>query len=151
MQDFKIISLRKQPEKLDIFCNYFRKHRKNTECYRNLMQFSLESASPLPQWYLLCRHEEICGCCGLIACDFEGRRDLSPWLYALYVEEKYRSAGLGGKLIEYTANDARENGFQNLYCCTNLDGYWEKYNFSRILTGYYPWGEDFYIYCRSLL
>ena len=93
------------------------------------MQASLETTSLLPQWFLLEQKGEIIGCGGLITNDFISRVDLYPWLCALYVEEKFRNQGLGGKLIEYVADVACKLGYQNLYCCTDHVEYYEKYLF----------------------
>ena len=81
------------------------------------------------EWFLMFDRNEIIGGCGLITNDFLSRMDIYPWLCALYVDEKYRNQGLGGKLIEYTARTALELGYVNLYCCTDHIGYYEKYSF----------------------
>ena len=52
MDEAKIISLRKEPELLDMFCTYFSKNWGREVIYRNCMESSLSSDSPLPQWFL---------------------------------------------------------------------------------------------------
>ena len=150
MIETEIISLRSCPEKLELFCDYFSRHWGKPEIYRNCMENSLNSKSPLPQWFLMFDRNEIIGGCGLITNDFISRMDIYPWLCALYVDEKHRQQGLGGKLIEYTAKTASELGYENLYCCTDHIGYYEKYRFEYIGIGYHPWNETSRIYCRSL-
>lgn len=150
MDEAKIISLRKEPELLDMFCTYFSKNWGREVIYRNCMESSLSSDSPLPQWFLLVKKDEICGGCGLITNDFISRMDLYPWLCALFVEEKFRKQGLGGKLIEYAVLTAADLGYKNIYCCTDHTAYYEKYNFQYIGIGYHPWDETSRIYCRKL-
>ena len=104
----------------------------------------------LPQWFLLQNSKEIIGGCGLITNDFISRMDLYPWLCALYVEEKYRHQGCGGKLIEHASLAATLLGYENLYCCTDHIGYYEKCRFEYIGIGYHPWDENSRIYRRCL-
>ncbi len=150
MENAKIISLRSNPELLDVFCSYFARIWGKKDIYCNCMQHALETGSPLPQWFLLQKNGMFIGGCGLITNDFISRMDLMPWLCALYVEENFRNRGWGGKLIEFAANTARELGFENIYCCTDHSGYYEKYAFNYIGIGYHPWDETSRIYCRSL-
>ena len=150
-EDNKIISLRSNPEKLEIFCQYFSNHWGKEELYRNCMQFSLDANAPLPQWFLLLKNDEIIGGCGLITNDFISRMDLYPWLCALYVEEKYRNHGWGGKLIQHAKKVAGLLGYEALYCCTDHINYYEKYSFQYIGIGYHPWGETSRIYQCKLL
>ncbi len=150
MADIEIISLRMNPEKLDIFCRYFSEHWGNPEIYRDCMENAVKTSSPLPQWFLLLKGKEIAGGCGLITNDFISRMDLYPWLCALYVEEKYRNQGFGGKLIKHTAETAASLGYKNLYCCTDHTAYYERYLFEYIGTGFHPWNETSRIYCLSL-
>ncbi len=148
--DRKIVSLRSEPAMLDIFCSYFSKHWGKPELYCNCMQAALQTSSPLPQWFLAMQGDEIIGGCGLITNDFISRMDLYPWLCALYVEENFRRQGVGGMLIDYTAGTAQKLGFENLYCGTDHIGYYEKYRFQYIGTGYHPWNETSRIYSRKL-
>ena len=146
----EIISLRSCPEKLELFCDYFSRHWGKSEIYRNCMENALNANSPLPQWFLICSSSEIIGGCGLITNDFISRMDLFPWLCALFVEDRYRNQGLGKKLIEYSAQKASELGYENLYCCTDHIGYYEKCRFEYIGIGYHPWDETSRIYRRCL-
>ena len=52
--------------------------------------------------------------------------------------------------MEQAKKDARLGGFSNLYLCTDLDGYYEKYGFKYIGTGYHLFGESSKIYETSL-
>ncbi len=78
------------------------------------------------------------------------RMDLMPWLCALYIEEDYRGQALGRKLIDRAKWDAIDAGYKNMYLCTDHDGYYEKYGFRNIGTGYHPWGEASKIYSINL-
>lgn len=72
--------------------------------------------------------------------------DLYPWFCALYIEKEYRGNGYGALLLEQAKIDAKAGGFSHLYLCTVHIGYYEKYGFNYIGTGYHPWGESSRIY-----
>lgn len=144
-----VISLRENPETLELFCDHFSRCWGKPDIYRNCMQSSLTSTAPLPQWFLLQCGNETAGGCGLITNDFISRMDLYPWLCALYIEEKFRRRGFAGKLIRYAADTASALGFEHLYCCTDHTGFYEKYKFRYIGNGYHPWGESSRIYQLS--
>ncbi|MBE6404025.1 MAG: GNAT family N-acetyltransferase [Lentisphaeria bacterium] len=148
-EGLQTVSLRENPELLERFCGYFSLRWGKEELYRDCMQSALQTSSPLPQWFLLLKGDEIAGGCGLITNDFISRMDLYPWLCAVYVEEKFRGQGGGGILIDRAVQAAFAMGFDNVYCCTDHTGYYEKYDFKYIGIGYHPWNETSRIYCRS--
>jgi len=147
----KMISLRRQPEMLDRFVAYFAKIWGRPELYCDCMTAAVASGSPLPQWFLaVTDDDETAGCVGLITNDFISRMDLSPWLCALFVEEKFRCQGLGARLILTVAECAEQTGYRDLFCCTDHVGYYERSGFEYIGTGCHPWGETSRIYRKKL-
>lgn len=144
-----ILSLRQCPELLETFIAWFQDKwasENSRMVYRDCMERCLNSGAPLPQWYLVMDGEQIVGGAGLIANDFISRQDLWPWLCALYIEKERRGHGYGGLLMDRAKADAAALGFSRLYLCTDHVGYYEKYGFSHIGTGYHPWGESSRIY-----
>ena len=148
-----IVSVRKEPHRAQEAIGYFQKHwanEHNKMVYEDCILSCLNSASPLPQWYLLYDKQKIIGCAGLITNDFISRMDLYPWLCALYIDENYRGQSYGSLLIERIKTDARESGYSNLYLCTDHVGYYEHYGFEYIGQGYHPWGDASRIYQANL-
>lgn len=119
--------------------------------YEDCIRHCLTAKAPLPQWYLLTQGETVIGGAGLITNDFISRMDLYPWICALYIEESSRGHGYGALLLEKARRDAGAAGFENVYLCTDHVGYYERYGFAHIGTGYHPWGESSRIYTAAAL
>lgn len=148
----EIINVREHPEYKDRAIAYFQDKWANEQSrmvYDDSITRSLVATSPLPVWYLLVDGEEIVGCAGLITNDFISCTDLWPWLCALYIEESHRGQSLGNMLMDRAGEDAGKMGFPHIYLCTDHVGYYEKYGFRHIATGYHPWGESSRVYERE--
>lgn len=151
MENFIIHSLREHPEELERFISYFSANWGNPEIYRDCMTSALTAAGPLPQWYLAFTPDHsVSGGAGLIPNDFISRMDLTPWLCALRIEPSFRGARLGFRLIEHLASESLRLGYTDLFCCTDLIGYYEKSGFEFIGFGHHPWGETSRIYRKHL-
>jgi len=149
MTGAEVISVREHPEEADEIIAYFKRIWASPDSemvYEDCIRSCLTAQSPLPQWYVMKREGRIIACAGLITNDFISRMDLYPWLCALYVEPELRGNALGARLIERVKRDAAGLGFEKVYLCTDHVGYYEKYGFRHIGTGYHPWGESSRIY-----
>ena len=58
---------------------------------------------------------ELIGGIGVIENDFHNRKDLTPNVCAVYVEENYRCQRIAGKLLEYVCEDMRSFGVWKPY------------------------------------
>lgn len=148
-----IISVRENPNYKDVAINYFQQQWASDETlmlYQDAIEHSLNAVNPLPQWYLLQHQQQIIGCAGLITNDFISRMDLYPWFCSLYIDAKHRGHGYAALLLDKASLDAKAFGFNSLHLCTDRIGYYERYGFSYIGTGYHPWGESSRIYSLIL-
>ena len=144
----EIVSVRDNPEYLDRAVDYFSaKWAVPRAVYQDCISNCITTESPLPRWYLFMKHPgEIIGSYGLITNDFNSRQDLWPWLCALYIEEAFRGHAYGSKMLEHGRREAKWLGFQKLYLCTDHIGYYEKYGWGYIGTGYDTDGQPCRIY-----
>ncbi len=125
---YKIFNIRNNPELLEEAADYFSsKWGIERQIYHDSMSDSISTDNPYPRWYLMISGDEIIGSFGLIENDFMVRKDLKPWLCALYVEENFRGRALGSLLIEHGRAEAKSLGFSKIYLCTDHIGYYEKY------------------------
>lgn len=145
----KVISIKEHPEYKDRAIEYFQMKwasPHSMKVYEDSISNCINTTRPLPQWYLLMENDKIIGCAGLITNDFISRMDLYPWVCALYIEEEYRGNAYGSLLLEQAKIDSKIGKFTNLYLCTDHVGYYEKFGFVYIATGYHPWGDSSRIY-----
>lgn len=148
-----IISLRKQPEYLEVAIDFFQESWPEVfpPIYDDCLQHSVHSESKLPRWYLLQENGLVVGGAGLITNDFISRMDLYPWLCALYVKEGYRGNKYSVSLIDHIKEEASRLGFKSLYLSTDMEGFYEKQGFAYLGQGYHPWGSESRIYRLDLL
>ncbi len=91
---------------------------------RKQEQHSCNQINVIPQWYIVLEGENIIAGAGVIDNDFHTRKDLSPNVCALYVEEKYRKMGVARALLEFIRYDM--NAYERLYLLTSHKGFYEK-------------------------
>lgn len=98
------------------------------EAYYESIIKSMEEPAGVPQWYIsLGSGGEIIGGAGVIDNDFHERKDLSPNLCALFVNEEYRCRGMGGSLLDFVCADMKRLGYEKLYLITDHKKFYERY------------------------
>ena len=146
--DLRVISLREEPEYAQAATAFIQSKWPEVppKVYEDCISHCLNSPSPLPQWYILASNTEIIGCASLVPSDCISRADLWPWLCALFIEEDWRGRGYGLLLIDRARRDCLRLGFKSIYLTTDHVGYYEKFGFKYIGTGYDLWGGEARIY-----
>lgn len=123
-----IISLRAKPDMKNKMAEWF--HEKwgiPIEAYLESMEDCLKGITPVPQWYAAIDGAKIIGGLGVIENDFHDRKDLTPNVCAVYVEEEYRCQGIAGKLLNYVCEDMAHKGIRTLYLVTDHTSFYERY------------------------
>lgn len=95
--------------------------------YRESIEQCLQNASPVPQWYLAVDGGRIIGGLGVIENDFHDRKDLTPNVCAVYVEEAFRCRGVAGMLLRHVCADMKAQGVDTLYLLTDHTSFYERY------------------------
>lgn len=129
----EIIKLSEKTEYKDRMANWF--HEKwgiPLEAYLESMEECLKNAElkngkSVPQWYVQITDGKIVGGLGVIENDFHDRKDLTPNVCAVYVEEEYRCRGIAGKLLNYVCEDMKKSGINTLYLLTDHTSFYERY------------------------
>lgn len=128
MNNYSIVNLQERPALRRQAAEWF--HRKwgiPAEEYLGSMDECLAGGSAVPQWYVVLQGNEIIGGAGIIANDFHERKDLTPNLCALYVEEAFRCQGITGRLLERACRDMKKSQFHYLYLVTEHTSFYERY------------------------
>ncbi len=128
MGNYKIITLQECPQLLGQAASWF--HSKwgiPQEAYQESMEEGLRGGNSIPQWYLAMADGKIAGGLGVIENDFHKRKDLTPNVCAVYVEEEYRGQGIAGGLLEYACRDMEKRGIGTLYLATDHTSFYEPY------------------------
>lgn len=128
MCEYHIMNLREKPQWKQKAAQWFHeKWNVPVDAYLESIEESLNSENPAPQWYLAVQEEQIIGGIGVIENDFHDRKDLTPNVCAVYVEEEFRCRGIAGKMLETVCRDMKEKGIDTLYLITNHDSFYERY------------------------
>ena len=123
-----IVKLRDKPVMKEEMAQWF--HEKwgiPLEAYLESMEECLAQVSGVPQWYVAMERDKIVGGLGVIENDFHDRKDLTPNVCAVYVDEAHRCKGIAGQLLNYVCEDMRQMGIAPLYLLTDHTGFYERY------------------------
>lgn len=97
------------------------------EVYEESIRECQAKKEGVPQWYIVLENNEMIAGVGVIENDFHERKDLTPNVCALYVEEKYRCRGIAGKLLQLVRDDMENKGISPLYLITEHTSFYERY------------------------
>ncbi len=124
----QIVKLREHPELAASAAEWFnQKWNVPLEAYTESIAACLEQESAVPQWYLAMEGDSIAGGLGVIENDYHSRKDLTPNVCAVYVEESYRCRGIAGRMLNFVCTDMKEKGIAALYLLTDHTSFYERY------------------------
>lgn len=127
MTDYKIITLREQPEIKDAAAQWFSsKWGVPEEAYLECMEDYLSGKTEYG-WYLCLDGDKIIGGMGVIENDFHERKDLAPNVCAVYTEPDYRGKGIAGRLLDFTVDEMKSKHITPIYLITDHVGFYERY------------------------
>jgi GNAT superfamily N-acetyltransferase len=72
----------------------------------------------IPETFVAVECGKPLGTASLVTYDMAARRDLSPWLAAVYVAPEFRNQGVGSALVATVMDQASAMGVQDLYLFT---------------------------------
>lgn len=128
MSNYRIIKIQEHPELKNYAANWF--HEKwniPLEAYLESIDECMKNKTPVPQWYIVIIGDKIVGGLGVIENDFHNRKDLTPNVCAVYVEDDYRCQGIAGKMLNYVCDDMRGKNIDTLYLVTDHTSFYERH------------------------
>lgn len=139
MENFKIIKLTEHPHWKQEAAQWF--HSKwgiPMNAYLESMEECLAGGFAVPQWYLVTDGAQIIAGAGVIKNDFHDRKDLTPNVCAVYVEEACRRQGIAGSLLDFICRDFLAKGIDTLYLVTDHTSFYERYGWEFLCM---VWGD----------
>ncbi len=152
-QHQRILCLRDHPEWSERAAVWF--HKKwgiPLTAYQESIRACRCQPKGIPQWYILLNDADVMiGGVGAIENDFHKRKDLTPNLCAVYVEEAYRGRGAARAMLEFACGDLASIGIENVYLLTDHIGFYERCGWSFLCMAEEDGGGLARVYHRSLL
>lgn len=124
---YQYVTLREQPERILSAAEWFHdKWGVPQESYLTCMNAYLRKETEYG-WYLCLDGDKIVGGLGVIENDFHDRKDLTPNICAVFVNEEHRGRGIAGYLLKLAVEDLRSKGVSPVYLLTDHIGFYERY------------------------
>lgn len=128
LKKYEIIRLIDKPEYKESMSDWFSsKWNIPKEAYMESMDVCIKNQASVPQWYAVMDCDKIIGGLGVIDNDFHNRKDLTPNVCAVYVEEPYRCQGIAGDMLKFVCKDMADKGIGTLYLVTDHTSFYERY------------------------
>ena len=74
------------------------------------------------------------------------RKDLSPWINTVFIDNQERGQRLSSKLLEHDRTVAGKLGYAKVYLTTDHIQFYEKFGFREIGLDKFVWGRPTKIY-----
>lgn len=97
------------------------------EAYKESISESLVEKTGVPRWYVVLNEDKIIAGLGVIENDFHDRKDLTPNVCAVYVEDEFRCRGIAGEMLNFVCEDMKKSGIDTLYLVTDHTSFYERY------------------------
>ena len=131
MKHYETVDLRTAPHRIPEAAAWFsQKWGIPEQAYLDSMEDSLEPGAVVPRWYVVCDQEKIFAGLGVIENDFHERKDLTPNVCAVYVDQEYRNRGIAGQMLKRVCEDMKAAGIKCLYLLTDHDSFYARYGWA---------------------
>ena len=104
---------------------------------------------PFPKCYLMLKNGKIIGFYQLVARELVDRKDLTPWITCVFIDERERGHHLSSKLLKHGRKVAGKMGYPKVYLTTDHIRLYEKFGFKEIGLGKFISGRPTKIYEHS--
>ena len=121
-------------------------NKNNFRFYEDTILNSCKIENTLPRFYIALMDNRIIGTYALLMDDFSSRQDLFPWFACLWINPDFRGNNFGMILQKHAIQESLRFGYKNLYLCKDLNGYYEKSDWTFLSNAYLISGETTKIY-----
>lgn len=131
MEKYKIMRIQEHPELKNSAAEWFHtKWKVPKTAYRESMEECSKNQTAVPQWYVVLDGQKIIAGLGVIENDFHNRKDLTPNICAVSVENTYRNQGIAGKMLKFVCEEFKSKGISTLYLITKHTSFYERYGWT---------------------
>ena len=135
---YSISDLRQQPEFFEpvadrIWQAWWQPNGYPLAYIRGRLEENMQDA-PIPLALVAHHGGTFLGTASVIASDLDERPDLTPWVAAVWVEERARGQGIGAALVDAAAHASFALGFARVYLCARarMTGFYERLGWTLI-------------------
>jgi GNAT superfamily N-acetyltransferase len=129
----EIVSLRDFPEYTQTLVEYVRNNWKGVyNPFTDVLGEIFTSQNKLPECYMMLKEDKIIGFYQLVEQELLLRKDLSPWITCVFIDEKERGQRLSSRLLEHGRTAAGNMGYAKVYLTTSHIQFYEKFGFREI-------------------
>ena len=100
----------------------------------------------LPKCFMLLKDENIIGFYQLVEQELIERKDLSPWITCVFIDEQERGKRLSSILLKHGRTVAGKLGYSKVCLTTDHIQFYEKFGFKEIGLDKFVWGRPTKIY-----
>jgi GNAT superfamily N-acetyltransferase len=145
--NISLVSLKVVPEHRQTLIDYVEKNWKPVfKPFTQIITDCFSGEHDLPQCYIMLKNAKIVGFYQLIKQELIERKDLSPWITCVFIDEQERGHRLSSKLLEHGRMIAGKLGCSKVYLTTDHIQFYEKFGFREIGLDKFFWGSPTKIY-----
>ena len=142
-----IVSLKDLPSYRQALTDYVEKNSKGwLKPFTEVLNEVFSGEEDLPKCYMMLRDDNIIGYYQLVEQELIIRKDLSPWITTVFIDEQERGQRLSSKLLEHGRAVAGRLGYAKVYLTTDHIQFYEKFGFREIGLDKFVWGRPTKIY-----
>jgi GNAT superfamily N-acetyltransferase len=133
VNDINILSLKDFPVYRQTLVNYVENYWKPVfRPFTWVVDEVFWSKKELPKCYMMLKEEKIIGFYQLVEQELLMRKDLSPWITCVFIDEQERGQSLSSRLLEHGRVVAGKLGYPKVYLTTSHILFYEKFGFREI-------------------
>jgi GNAT superfamily N-acetyltransferase len=147
VDNISIVSLKDLPGYRQALTDYVEKYWKGVfKPFIEVLNELFSVDKELPKCYMMLKNENIIGFYQLVKQELIERKDLSPWITCVFIDEHERGQRLSSKLLEHGRMVAGNLGYSKVFLTTDHIQFYEKFGFREIGLDKFVWGRPTKIY-----
>ncbi len=132
--NISIVSLKDFPDYRQTLTDYFEVNwpEPAIQFFTEVLSEIFSAEKELPKCCMMLKDENIIGYYQLVEQEMIMRKDLSPWITTVFIDEQARGQRLSSKLLEHGRTVAGKLGYAKVYLATSHIQFYEKFGFREI-------------------